>query len=374
MFENAVLRRGGALLLLASAVSMLAGCASGPTPLADVSVPEENTPGRVGLRPLGAFPEEAVATFRPSEKTALGADVPARQEALNPFAHREYGRLEQAVPEPEPEPALSSSTLGPLKERGMASWYGRQFHGRRTSSGDPFDMYALTAAHPSFPIPSYARVTNLDNGRSVVVRINDRGPFHGGRIMDLSYAAAYRLGYVDAGQARVEVSLVLPEGVGLVQTRSPVPPLKRRVVASRAPAPVALARRAPEPVVVASASLPSPEQPAPQALALSAPLAASGGTGSGLQSGAELGVTAGADAAGRQIFLQLGSFTSLSLAEAFKGFVEQELSWLNQSVSVLASDGRFRLHLGPFVNATEASSMAERVATVLKLKPFVIQR
>jgi rare lipoprotein A len=372
MFENAVLRRGGALLLLASAVSMLAGCAAGPAPVADAAVPEENIPGRTGLRPLGAFPEEAVATFRPSEKAALGADVPARQEALNPFAHREYGRLEQAAPEPE----LSPSTLGPLKERGVASWYGRQFHGRRTSSGDPFDMYALTAAHPSFPIPSYARVTNLDNGRSVVVRINDRGPFHGGRIMDLSYAAAYRLGYVDAGQANVEVSLVLPEGVGLVQTRSPVPPLKRRVVASRVVAPVASSgRRTPEPVVLASGNGSQPEpQPVPQALALALP-APAGGAGSGLQPAAEVGAVAGgAEAGGRQVFLQLGSFTSLSLAEAFKGFVEQELSWLNQSVSVLASDGRFRLHLGPFVNTTEASSIAERVATVLKLKPFVIQR
>jgi rare lipoprotein A len=208
-------------------------------------------------------------------------------------------------------------------------------------------------------------VTNLDNGRSVVVRINDRGPFHGGRIMDLSYAAAYRLGYADAGQANVEVALVLPEGVGLVQPRSPVPPLKRRVVASRAVPRVPLAQVAARSPVES----PVPVAALPLEVAQLAPVAPSAATG--LQPGADGTV---AEGAGRQIFLQLGSFTSLSLAEAFKGFVEQELGWLQQSVSVLASDGRFRLALGPFGNAGEASAIADRVAAALKFKPFLMQR
>jgi len=93
---------------------------------------------------------------------------------------------------------------------GNASWYGRKFHGRLTSSGEPFDMYELTAAHRTLPIPTYARVTNLENGRSTIVRINDRGPFHDNRIIDLSYAAAVKLGYSARGTARVRVEVLEP--------------------------------------------------------------------------------------------------------------------------------------------------------------------
>ena len=95
-------------------------------------------------------------------------------------------------------------------ERGVASWYGEKFHGRRTSSGEPYDMYAMTAAHKTLPLPSYARVTNLSNGRSVVVRINDRGPFVDNRIVDLSYTAAQRLDMVGPGTALVELEVLAP--------------------------------------------------------------------------------------------------------------------------------------------------------------------
>tara|TARA_X000000950_G_scaffold288950_1_gene408602 strand:- start:2242 stop:2796 length:555 start_codon:yes stop_codon:yes gene_type:complete len=90
-------------------------------------------------------------------------------------------------------------------EEGGASWYGTKFHGRQTSSGERFDMFALTAAHKSLPIPVFARVTNLANGRSTIVRVNDRGPFHGDRIIDLSYAAAVKLGFARQGTTRVRV-------------------------------------------------------------------------------------------------------------------------------------------------------------------------
>jgi rare lipoprotein A len=90
-------------------------------------------------------------------------------------------------------------------ERGIASWYGSKFHGRRTSSGEPYDMHLATAAHKSLPLPTYAEVTNLDNGRKMIVKINDRGPFHEGRIIDLSYAAAIRLGVDKTGTARIDV-------------------------------------------------------------------------------------------------------------------------------------------------------------------------
>jgi len=91
------------------------------------------------------------------------------------------------------------------REKGIASWYGTKFHGRRTSSGEPYDMFKMTAAHKTLPLPSYVRVTNLDNGKSVVVRVNDRGPFKPGRIIDLSYAAAHKLDMHQQGTARVEV-------------------------------------------------------------------------------------------------------------------------------------------------------------------------
>ena len=98
------------------------------------------------------------------------------------------------------------------EEEGGASYYGKKFHGRRTSSGEVYDMYAFTAAHKSLPLPSFARVTNLDNGKSVVVRVNDRGPFHKGRIIDLSYAAAVKLGYRERGTARVRVEALSADG------------------------------------------------------------------------------------------------------------------------------------------------------------------
>ncbi len=117
------------------------------------------------------------------------------------------------------------------REVGTASWYGTKFHGRKTANGEDYSMYEMTAAHTSLPIPSYIRVTNLANGRSVIVRVNDRGPFHGGRIVDLSYAAAKKLGYASQGTARVEVAAIDPGNyqrtsveIPRVATVSRVPP------------------------------------------------------------------------------------------------------------------------------------------------------
>lgn len=118
-------------------------------------------------------------------------------------------------------------------ERGVASWYGRKFHGRRTSSGEPYDMYAMTAAHRTLPLPSYVRVRNLQNGRRVVVRVNDRGPFLHNRLIDLSYTAAARLGVLGTGTAMVEIESVAPDtptttvastqGVQIISTASAAP-------------------------------------------------------------------------------------------------------------------------------------------------------
>lgn len=104
------------------------------------------------------------------------------------------------------------ATEAGYSERGVASWYGEKFHGHKTSNGEVFDMYLASAAHKSLPIPSFLKVTNLDNNRSIIVRVNDRGPFHGDRLVDLSYAAATKLGYADKGTARVQLDAVIARG------------------------------------------------------------------------------------------------------------------------------------------------------------------
>ena len=100
--------------------------------------------------------------------------------------------------------------LKPFSEQGIGSWYGTKFNGLKTSNGDTYDMFAMTAAHPTLPLPSYVRVTNLDNGKSAILRVNDRGPFYSDRIIDLSFAAAKKLGYAESGTARVKVEGIDP--------------------------------------------------------------------------------------------------------------------------------------------------------------------
>ncbi|MBP6190788.1 MAG: septal ring lytic transglycosylase RlpA family protein [Acinetobacter sp.] len=103
---------------------------------------------------------------------------------------------------------VASKTVRKFSQTGAASWYGRQFHGRKTASGETFDMNGLTAAHRTLPLNCYIRVTNKENGKSVVVKVNDRGPFHGNRVLDLSYGAAKRLGVTNAGVAKVSIERV----------------------------------------------------------------------------------------------------------------------------------------------------------------------
>ena len=126
--------------------------------------------------------------------------------------HRQTIAAKIEVPEDEPSVkklnTVASNTVRKFTQTGVASWYGRQFHGRKTASGDTFDMNELTAAHRSLPLNCYIRVTNKDNGKSVVVKVNDRGPFHGNRVLDLSYGAAKRIGITSAGTAKVSIERV----------------------------------------------------------------------------------------------------------------------------------------------------------------------
>ena len=201
--------------LVSSLALALAACAANPPkqapPLAS-SKPARAHPAP-GASPYAPAQEDLSKRggmvgdlYKPGEPDTVPTDIPdvdripeptVRAEPKSRYGNRSYSVLGQRY-------QVLDSAEG-YDEVGTASFYGNKFHGRRTSNLEVYDMYAFTAAHKTLPLPSYARVTNLDNGRSVVVRINDRGPFHPGRIIDLSYAAAVKLGYRDKGTARVEV-------------------------------------------------------------------------------------------------------------------------------------------------------------------------
>ncbi|MBS9339348.1 septal ring lytic transglycosylase RlpA family protein [Neisseria elongata subsp. nitroreducens] len=164
--------------------------------------------GLVAAFSLSAWASPAADTSVQAAATAQ-PDVVVQTEPLHKTANLSYkvaGKRYQPT-----------QTIESFSQTGKASWYGPGFHGKKTSSGERFDMNTLSAAHRTLPIPSYARVTNLSNGKSVVVRINDRGPFHGNRVMDVSKAAAKELGFIHTGTANVKVEQILPNGKGQKQ-------------------------------------------------------------------------------------------------------------------------------------------------------------
>ena len=175
----------GALLMMV----ILMGCGT-------TNVPDNPNAGRYAINqdraPTRPLNERAIAdvTPEPVQRTMAGNRSP----------YTVLGSTYHVLPSEEG-----------YRASGVASWYGEKFHGHKTSNGEVFDMYQISAAHKSLPIPSYARVTNLDNNRSIIVRVNDRGPFHGDRLIDLSYAAAVKLGYADRGTARVMVEGIVAE-------------------------------------------------------------------------------------------------------------------------------------------------------------------
>lgn len=171
--------------------AFLSGCASGPStsPSPSASVP----PGK--SRP---FPGSDGPPDNPPADLAATPDAEPRIEPIRSGGPNKPYTVAGRSYEPQTADA-------PWRERGQASWYGRKFHGRRTASGEVYSMYGMTAAHRTLPIPSYARVRNVSNGREVIVRVNDRGPFHSERVMDLSYAAALKLGVLGGGVAQVEI-------------------------------------------------------------------------------------------------------------------------------------------------------------------------
>ncbi|MGZ5569997.1 MAG: septal ring lytic transglycosylase RlpA family protein [Usitatibacter sp.] len=236
------------------------------------------------------------------------ADAVPREEPFHRFANRPYTVFGQTY-----VPVVDRQ---PTKERGLASWYGRKFHGQKTSSGETYDMFAMTAAHKTLPIPSYARVTNVRTGQSVVVRINDRGPFHSNRIIDLSYAAAARIGIVATGSGLVEVERLVP-GPGVSE-------------------------EALQPTV------------APAALAsVKTPLIAREPAG---------------------LWLQLGAFSSLEGAESFRDHVARELPWNLEPIDIASRDGVHRVRLGPYRNADEATAIGDKARRSLGIAPVLTSR
>jgi rare lipoprotein A len=187
-------------------------------------------------------------------------DAVPRIEPLNPHANRPYAALGRSY--------TPDTGDAPFEQRGMASWYGRQYHGNATASGEPYDMFAMTAAHPTLPIPSYARVTRVGDGRSVIVRINDRGPFLQDRVIDLSYAAAARLGIVGPGSAEVTVEKITARDIAAGNIARPA--------LAKAAAP-AVAPAAPQPPAASAApqEIAAEAAPEPPPAALPTPLAIS---------------------------------------------------------------------------------------------------
>ena len=304
---------------LCAVAAVIAGCASDPTEpriereaKAPMTAPAPAPPRRGG----GYYMDDGPGDGPPPDLDRIADAVP-RAETLHRFANSPYvvfGR--QYVPGRE---------LRPLKQRGVGSWYGRKFHGQKTASGEVYDMYAITAAHPTLPIPSYARVTSVATGRSVVVRVNDRGPFLHDRIIDLSYAAAWKLGYVEQGSALVEVEAIVPDRTLVAAAPSQWPE-------RAAPAP-----RAPE---------------APPSGALHVPVEAEPGG----------------------IYLQLGAFSDRDNAENFRARLALEFAALDRPAEVYRREGYYRLHVGPYRTRAEANAAADRLKDALDVKPHVVVR
>ena len=307
--------RAIALGALAAAAVLVASCASAPRPPPEREAkapPSAPAPPRRG----GGYYQDDGPGDGPLPDLERIPDAQPRAEPLSRFANNPYVVFGKEY--------LPERSVRPFRQRGLASWYGKKFNGQRTSSGEIYDMYAMTAAHPTLPIPSYARVTSIATGRSVVVRVNDRGPFWPGRVIDLSYAAAWKLGYVEQGSTTVEVEAIVPGTETLV-----------------AAAPAA-------PVAATPAAAVAAEPAAPPDVAVTAE---PGG-----------------------LYVQLAAFSARENAESFRARAALELAALDRPIEIYRRDGLFRLHVGPYRTRAEASAAADRLKDALDVRPHVVVR
>jgi len=293
---------------------MLAGCAGG-------GARRDEARGMAPARPAATAATDGRGADIPSD-LATRPDAEPRVEPVRPGgANKPYQVLGRDYVPITGDPAF--------RERGLASWYGRKFHGRRTASGEVYDMYAMTIAHPTLPIPSYARIVNPANGRAVVVRVNDRGPFHAGRIVDLSYAAALKLDLL-RGVAPVEL-----ERLTFADIRAGV---WRRDDAGVAEPAVAFVAATP-----ADAVIDAPPQPAPTR-------------------------------AGRGFWVQLGAFRERTGAETFLRRVAADVDALAPLLATFGEAALFRVQAGPYPNRDEADAGARRIREALGLVPMIVER
>lgn len=378
------LDQGSRLLSALVAVLLLAGCAS------PFKSQPEATPSAPGAPAAGRFYLDDGPGERPISELETLPDAVPRAEPLHRFANRPYvvfGRSYQPM-----------TRLEPFTERGTATWYGRRYHDRPTAIGERYDMYAMTAAHTRLPLPSYARVTNMRNGRSVVVRVNDRGPFLHGRVIDLSYAAAARLGFAGAGTAEVEVELITdPEVLTASAGRAPPVPV------AASPRPSVPMADAPRPSVprteaalasVAPASPPRVPAASPQALTdspqsgfpaasrtalvsptLQAVAAAPGSTAVGgaprvsredarSHSAAAPELTPGAQ------LVQVGAYSNRDTADAARRALEGRLGETGYSLWVRQEGRVFRVFMGPFKSAEQSRDVVNRIRAMTGIQAF----
>ena len=340
------LRLPGVLLV----TLLLAACGGQPARVGDgdasVGADGKKTPRKsavVQKRGGGYYKDDGPGDDIPDNLDDI-PDAEPRLEPLHRFANRPYVVLGKSY--------TPDTALRPLRQRGIGSWYGKKFHGQKTSIGEPYDMFAMTAAHPTLAIPSYVRVTSVASGKSVVVRVTDRGPFHADRIIDLSYAAAYRLGYINNGSTEVEVETIVPDASGTTLTYAQVKPPTPQPAAPVVQNPAPEAVGGPDEIALLAAKLASAEDaPSPTPLQKEAQKE--------LQKG---------------VFLQLGAFASADNAESLRLHLLRELDWLTEGIEINGAGGVHRVHLGPYANRADAEKVAEKIRLALGYKPTFVTR
>ena len=297
--------------LISAAGLVLAACGTSPPKSGSTSPPAPSTTSPPPTASSKYYKDDGPGDAPPTNLDQIPDAVP-KLEALHRFANRPYTVLGRDY--------VPATSLRPYKERGVASWYGRKFHGQKTSNGETYDMYAMTAAHPTLPLPSYVRVTNVATGKSVVVRVNDRGPFLHGRIIDLSYAAAHRVGTAARGSGEVEVEAIIPGN---------------------------------SPAMLAAAPL------APIAMATPPPTMAGGVTTTPLRL-AEPPAPISRDATGGYS-VQLGAFQNFANAQSFLAHIQAQLASAQVEPKVRETSGLYRVYVGPYPDRDEARRVADQI-------------
>lgn len=260
----------------------------------------------------------------------------------------------------------------PFRQEGTASWYGRKFHGKKTANGETYDMHAMTAAHPTLPLPSYARVTRASTGKSVIVRINDRGPFHSSRIIDLSYVAAAKLGIIGPGSGQVIVEAITNQDIrnnNYEQPKAvPIPPAPvpaQPVLTTQAPA-------APPPAT--PNALDALQHDDGQVIA-TAPPALAPVPAAPSQAQAPATPSDALAAPGGQVYLQFGAFSAQQTADSLAQKLNAQIGAVeSRPAHVQASSNLYRVQIGPYPSRTAAVNAALRIQQETGQQPSMALR